>query len=337
MASPSLLNGLLVISVVPLRHSSCLCSPSAGQQHNRISHQQFTGATFVSVQPIVALTMAQNFRSMVLAHTQGGTRPKLTNLPPCIQMWPHEVINCKRSKGTATKAEEKGGGTGVVSPLYLQRLHLSATLPQIALPGDAMPMTARPKCTVPGHFSNPDTIPKSKTAVNYKPQGHGRLLPHKYRGICTLAMKASVIYRGLRAPTGRLVRQRASSQRIASSTAGAPVLHVYSLEQRRRSHSSPKKASSNNVGSHGHPSSGDFSPSQCHREYAPLSMLPVSMILLSLCTSTVSSSSLLPLSLRFLASLAHSRNPLLSPDHTPSCGTCSRSRCTRNFVQRERI
>lgn len=42
------------------------------------------------------------------------------------------------------------------------------------------------------------------------------------------------------------------------------------------------------------------------------------MILRSLCTSTVSSSPLLlAWSLRILAALAHSRNPLLGPEHNP--------------------
>lgn len=51
---------------------------------------------------------------------------------------------------------------------------------------------------------------------------------------------------------------------------------------------------------------------------APLSVLPLSMILRSLGTNVVSSSPLLlPPSLRIMAMLAHSSNPLLNPDWNP--------------------
>lgn len=50
----------------------------------------------------------------------------------------------------------------------------------------------------------------------------------------------------------------------------------------------------------------------------PLSVLPLSMILRSLATNTVSSSPiLLPPSLRIMAALAHTSNPILSPDRNP--------------------
>ncbi|KAL2756708.1 hypothetical protein ACRALDRAFT_2062825, partial [Sodiomyces alcalophilus JCM 7366] len=51
---------------------------------------------------------------------------------------------------------------------------------------------------------------------------------------------------------------------------------------------------------------------------APLSLLPLSMIVRSLLTTTVSSSPvLLPPSLRLMSVLAHSSNSLLNPDHNP--------------------
>lgn len=54
------------------------------------------------------------------------------------------------------------------------------------------------------------------------------------------------------------------------------------------------------------------------RAAGPLSVLPLSMILRSLATNTVSASPvLLPPSLRIMASLAHSINPFLSPDRNP--------------------
>lgn len=50
----------------------------------------------------------------------------------------------------------------------------------------------------------------------------------------------------------------------------------------------------------------------------PLAVLPLSMILRSLATNTVSSSPiLLPPSLRIMAALAHTSNPILSPDRNP--------------------
>lgn len=50
----------------------------------------------------------------------------------------------------------------------------------------------------------------------------------------------------------------------------------------------------------------------------PLAVLPLSMILRSLATNTVSSSPvLLPPSLRIMAALAHTTNPFLSPDKNP--------------------
>ena len=51
---------------------------------------------------------------------------------------------------------------------------------------------------------------------------------------------------------------------------------------------------------------------------APLSVLPLAMIIRSLGTTTVSSSPfLLNPSLHVMAALAHSRNPILSPDRNP--------------------
>lgn len=51
---------------------------------------------------------------------------------------------------------------------------------------------------------------------------------------------------------------------------------------------------------------------------APLSVLPLSMILRSLATTVVSSSPiLLPPSLRIMVALAHAKNPVLNPDKNP--------------------
>lgn len=55
-----------------------------------------------------------------------------------------------------------------------------------------------------------------------------------------------------------------------------------------------------------------------HGSRAPLSVLPLSTILRSLATTTVSSSpTLLPPSLRIMAVLAHTQNAILNPDRNP--------------------
>ncbi|PHH93061.1 hypothetical protein CDD83_1763 [Cordyceps sp. RAO-2017] len=84
-------------------------------------------------------------------------------------------------------------------------------------------------------------------------------------------------------------------------------------KQRRSIHSSDKKSST--IAEY----PGPEHPGPCNESNrAPLSVLPLGMIIRSLGTTTVSSSPLLlgP-SLRIMALLAHSTNPLLSPDRNP--------------------
>jgi proline dehydrogenase len=82
----------------------------------------------------------------------------------------------------------------------------------------------------------------------------------------------------------------------------------------RRIHSSQRRTSSTTVEAPGLiPPPSLMGPSR-----TPLSVLPLSMILRSLATTTVSSSSLLlSPSLRIMSALAHSSNPLLNPDRNP--------------------
>lgn len=86
----------------------------------------------------------------------------------------------------------------------------------------------------------------------------------------------------------------------------------FHLKQRRVIHSSDRKSSTMIEYSDTSP------PPSTDQNRAPLSVLPLSMIVRSLGTNTVSSSPLLlPLSLRFMTVLAHSTNALLNPDKNP--------------------
>ncbi|KAG5982553.1 hypothetical protein E4U55_001740 [Claviceps digitariae] len=83
--------------------------------------------------------------------------------------------------------------------------------------------------------------------------------------------------------------------------------------QRRGIHSSDRKSSTVTELPGAVPPSANLEPSR-----APLSVLPLSMILRSLATTVVSSSPLLlPPSLRIMNLLAHSTNPILNPDKNP--------------------
>lgn len=90
-----------------------------------------------------------------------------------------------------------------------------------------------------------------------------------------------------------------------------PYLPIISQQQQHRNlHSSKPKestiAENQYVGVHTEPSG------------APLSVLPLSMILRSLMTASISSSRmLLPPSLRIMTALANSHNPLFNPDKNP--------------------
>ncbi|PFH62168.1 hypothetical protein XA68_14837 [Ophiocordyceps unilateralis] len=84
--------------------------------------------------------------------------------------------------------------------------------------------------------------------------------------------------------------------------------------QRRDLHCSDKKSST----LADFPGSGRPTPPCAEPERTPLSVLPLAMVLRSLGTNIVSSSPLLlPVSLRIMLALAHSSNPLLSPDRNP--------------------
>lgn len=83
--------------------------------------------------------------------------------------------------------------------------------------------------------------------------------------------------------------------------------------QRRGIHSSEKKSSTIAEYPGAVPPPPNMEPGR-----APLSLLPLSMILRSLGTTIVSSSPLLlPPSLRIMGALAHSTNPILNPDRNP--------------------
>lgn len=103
---------------------------------------------------------------------------------------------------------------------------------------------------------------------------------------------------------------KATASQLAQSMA-TPAYPTPSL--RRPIHSSERRTSTLAE----HPDAM-MPPPATEPSRAPLSVLPLAMIIRSLGTTTVSSSPvLLNPSLHLMAALAHSRNPLLSPDRNP--------------------
>jgi proline dehydrogenase len=99
---------------------------------------------------------------------------------------------------------------------------------------------------------------------------------------------------------------------LTSSSPSTHSAHSSSSTSRRHIHSSQRRTSTLAE----HPDA--LIPPAMEPSRAPLSVLPLSVIIRSLGTTTVSSSPLLlgP-SLRIMAALAHSRNPILNPDYNP--------------------
>ncbi|KAG8411424.1 hypothetical protein J3458_015485 [Metarhizium acridum] len=103
---------------------------------------------------------------------------------------------------------------------------------------------------------------------------------------------------------------RANHGHITTSPRGSFALMV---QQRRGIHSSERKSSTVAELPGAVPPPANLEPSR-----APLSVLPLSMILRSLATTVVSSSPLLlPPSLQIMNLLAHSTNPIFNPDRNP--------------------
>lgn len=103
---------------------------------------------------------------------------------------------------------------------------------------------------------------------------------------------------------------RANHGRITTVPKGSFALMT---QQRRRIHSSERKSSTVAELPGAVPPPANLEPSR-----APLSVLPLSMIIRSLATTVVSSSPLLlPPSLQIMTLLAHSTNPILNPDRNP--------------------
>lgn len=122
-----------------------------------------------------------------------------------------------------------------------------------------------------------------------------------------------LLHRALSAHSSRLA--------LAPQPAASPCLALAGGRarlERRRIHSSDHKAST--LAEYPLPGGDGVPPPQPTLEpaRAPLSVLPLSMILRSLATTVVSSSPLLlPPSLRIMAALANSASPLLNPDRNP--------------------
>ncbi|KAK8912438.1 hypothetical protein VCV18_012400 [Metarhizium anisopliae] len=103
---------------------------------------------------------------------------------------------------------------------------------------------------------------------------------------------------------------RANHGHITASPKGSFALMI---QQRRGIHSSERKSSTVAELPGAVPPPANLEPSR-----APLSVLPLSMIIRSLATTVVSSSPLLlPPSLQIMTLLAHSTNPVFNPDRNP--------------------
>lgn len=106
-----------------------------------------------------------------------------------------------------------------------------------------------------------------------------------------------------------------STRQASSSSFNVSIMNINNAPTRRRIHSSQSRTSTIAPALEDAEPAMD-EPTAAHR--APLSVLPLSMIIRSLATTTVSSSPmLLGPSLRIMGVLAHSSNPLLSPDRNP--------------------
>lgn len=106
-----------------------------------------------------------------------------------------------------------------------------------------------------------------------------------------------------------------STRRASSSSSNASLMSKINAPARRRIHSSERRTSTIAPVLED-AESAMTEPGAAHG--APLSVLPMSMILRSLATTTVSASPvLLGPSLRIMSVLAHSTNPLLNPDRNP--------------------
>lgn len=99
-----------------------------------------------------------------------------------------------------------------------------------------------------------------------------------------------------------------------TSTSRLSIANIASYRtQYRPIYSSSKRCSSATE----HRDNGDAALDHPRFANPPLSLLPLRMIIRSLCTSTLSSSPLLQPSLRMMAVIADSENRLLNPDRNP--------------------
>ncbi|KAF4982977.1 hypothetical protein FZEAL_1497, partial [Fusarium zealandicum] len=118
---------------------------------------------------------------------------------------------------------------------------------------------------------------------------------------------------GLGRATSRPLRWAASPSKTTLTLRPCIAISAANVASRRHIHSSERRTST--IAEHPVP---DPMPPPVGTGRAPLSVLPLSMILRSLATMTVSSSPLLlPPSLRIMALLANTTNPLFSSDSNP--------------------
>lgn len=130
--------------------------------------------------------------------------------------------------------------------------------------------------------------------------------PSPSRGLALPLRRASTLP-SLSSPCGRVIAVMVGDVSMSAQR------HNSTMIQRRGIHSSDRKSSTVAELPGAVPPPAHLEPSR-----APLSVLPLSMIVRSLATTVVSSSPLLlPPSLRIMDLLAHSTNPIFNPDRNP--------------------
>ena len=140
------------------------------------------------------------------------------------------------------------------------------------------------------------------------------MLPATIRGRGHRLPLSLVRYHDSQVTVRPAARQLLAVMASQSSSTSSPFTITSSHQQRRHLHSSEKRTTTLT----GLPIPDPPPPVMEPVTRAPLSVLPLSMILRSLATTVVSSSPvLLPPSLRIMSLLAHSTNPIFNPDRNP--------------------
>ncbi|RDA91340.1 hypothetical protein CP533_0017 [Ophiocordyceps camponoti-saundersi (nom. inval.)] len=258
-------------------------------------------------------TLSSGFVGFTLGAVQGGQMAQLRfraehahKMPDSTTGWYlyHKSKNYHAMQGGLHEGLRMGGKTSFWT---LLALGLESAVDDCRGSSD-MFSTMIATLTVAGAFSlRPSAIPPPTFE-----QGTAPILPHP--SLNRLSNIGIVI-------TPEINMRPASVHQLAVLAARPDLASIsplcrgaFAFRTRRSIHSSDKKSSTLAE----LPGSGRPSPPYDEPQRAPLSVLPLAMVLRSLATNIVSSSPLLlPVSLRIMLALAHSSNPLLSPDRNP--------------------